>query len=46
MSPVNSPLAGLVTQDVGAREGFALSGIALTLVATLGWRALTEDTPV
>jgi MFS family permease len=44
MSPVNSPLAGLVTQDIGAREGFALSGLALTLVATIGWRPLTRET--
>jgi MFS family permease len=44
MSPVNSPVAGLVTQDIGARQGFALSGLALTLVATIGWRPLTRET--
>jgi hypothetical protein len=46
MSPVNSPFAGLVTQDLGARYGFSLSGVALTLVTVLGWRALTEDAPL
>jgi MFS family permease len=43
MSPVNSPFAGWVTQDFGAREGFSLSGIALALVTVLGWRALATD---
>lgn len=42
-SPVNSPFAGWVTQDIGPREGFALSGLALALVSTLGWRALSRD---
>jgi len=46
ISPVNSPFAGLVTQDLGARYGFSLSGVALTLVTVLGWRALTEDSPL
>jgi hypothetical protein len=43
MSPVNSPFAGWVTQDFGAREGFSLSGVALALVTVLGWRALVSD---
>jgi MFS family permease len=39
--PVTSPFAGWITQDVGPREGFALSGVALAMVASVGWRALT-----
>ena len=46
MSPVNSPFAGWVTQDFGAREGFSLSGMALTLVTLVGWRALNDDTSI
>jgi MFS family permease len=43
MSPINSPFAGWVTQDFGPREGFSLSGVALTLVTLVGWRALAGD---
>jgi len=39
---VNGPLAGWVTQDVGPREGFSLSGMALAAVTLTGWRALTS----
>jgi hypothetical protein len=46
MSPVNSPFAGWVTQDFGARDGFSLSGMALTLVTLVGWRALNDDTSI
>jgi hypothetical protein len=43
---VNGPLAGWVTQDVGPREGFALSGMALAAIAVTGWRVLTrKDAP-
>jgi MFS family permease len=37
---VTGPCAGWVTQEVGAREGFGLSGLALAVVALAGWRAL------
>ena len=40
---VNGPLAGWVTQDVGPREGFALSGMALAAIAATGWRVLTAS---
>jgi MFS family permease len=40
--PVTGPSAGLVTQYVGPREGFGLAGLALAVVATVGWRALSR----
>jgi MFS family permease len=39
-NPVTGPCAGWVTQYVGAREGFGLSGLTLAVVASVGWRAL------
>lgn len=38
--PVTGPSAGWVTQYVGPREGFGLSGLALAVVAMAGWRTL------
>jgi MFS family permease len=38
--PVTGPSAGWVTQYVGPREGFGLSGLALAVVAVAGWRTL------
>jgi MFS family permease len=38
--PVTGPSAGWVTQYVGPREGFGLSGLALAVVALAGWRTL------
>jgi len=43
--PATSPFAGYISQTFGARDGFSLSGLALLLTATIGWRALT-DRPV
>jgi hypothetical protein len=40
--PATSPFAGYVSQTFGARDGFSLSGLALLLTATIGWRALTD----
>ena len=31
-----------MSQTFGARDGFSLSGVALLLTATIGWRALTD----
>jgi MFS family permease len=39
--PVTGPCVGWVTQYVGPREGFGLAGLALAVVASAGWRALT-----
>jgi len=39
---VNGPLAGWVTQDIGPREGFALSGMALAAIAVTGWPTLNR----
>jgi MFS family permease len=41
--PATGPSVGLVTQYVGPREGFGLAGLALAVVATIGWRALTAS---
>jgi hypothetical protein len=38
--PVTGPSAGWVTQYVGPREGFGLSGLALAVVALAGWGTL------
>lgn len=38
--PVTGPSVGWVTQYVGPREGFGLAGVALAVVASVGWRAL------
>ena len=43
--PATSPFAGYMSQTFGAREGFSLSGLALLLTVTIGWRAL-NDRPV
>jgi sugar phosphate permease len=43
--PATSPFAGYMSQTFGARDGFSLSGVALLLTATIGWRALM-DRPV
>jgi MFS family permease len=43
--PVTGPCAGWVTQYVGPREGFGLSGVALAVAASVGWRALTAAAP-
>jgi MFS family permease len=40
--PATSPFAGYMSQTFGARDGFSLSGVALLLAATIGWRALTD----
>jgi hypothetical protein len=40
--PATSPFAGYISQTFGARDGFSLSGLALLLTATIGWRALTD----
>jgi MFS family permease len=37
---ITSPFDGYITQDLGAREGFGLAGVALLLTAGTGWRAL------
>jgi MFS family permease len=42
--PATSPFAGYISQTFGARDGFSLSGIALLITATIGWRALTDVT--
>ena len=38
--PVTGPCVGWVTQYVGPREGFGLPGLALAVIASIGWRAL------
>jgi MFS family permease len=38
---ITGPFDGLITQDLGAREGFGMAGVALLLTAGVGWRALT-----
>ena len=38
----SGPLAGWVTQDVGPRVGFGLSGMALAAIAVTGWPVLTR----
>ncbi|MGD0704879.1 MAG: MFS transporter [Trebonia sp.] len=43
--PATSPFAGYISQTFGARDGFSLSGLALLLTVTIGWRAL-NDRPV
>ena len=40
--PATSPFVGYISQVFGARDGFSLSGVALLLTATIGWRALTD----
>jgi hypothetical protein len=40
--PATSPFAGYISQTFGARDGFSLSGLALLLTATIGWRALMD----
>jgi MFS family permease len=40
--PVTGPSVGWVTQYVGAREGFGLPGLALAVVASVGWRTLSS----
>jgi len=40
--PATSPFAGYISQTFGARDGFSLSGVALLLTATIGWRALMD----
>ena len=40
--PATSPFAGDISQTFGARDGFSLSGVALLLTATIGWRALMD----
>jgi MFS family permease len=40
--PATSPFAGYMSQTFGAREGFSLSGLALLLTVTIGWRALND----
>jgi MFS family permease len=42
MSPVTALVAGVVTQTVGARVGFAVGGASLAGAALAGWRALGE----
>jgi sugar phosphate permease len=40
--PATSPFAGYISQTFGARDGFSLSGLALLVTATIGWRALRD----
>src|ERR1700761_3229734 len=40
--PVTGPSVGWVTQYVGPREGFGLAGLALAVVASVGWRSLSR----
>jgi MFS family permease len=44
-NPLTALLAGLVAQEFGAREGFALAGVALILTAGIAWRALADTRP-
>ena len=39
-NPATGPCVGWVTQYIGPREGFGLAGLALAVVASVGWRAL------
>ncbi|HEY5015684.1 MAG TPA: hypothetical protein VII59_02785, partial [Streptosporangiaceae bacterium] len=39
------PFVGYVTQVDGPRDGLGLAGLALTLTATIGWRALADRRP-
>ena len=43
--PVTGPFVGYVTQVDGPRDGLGLAGLALTLTATIGWRALADRRP-
>ena len=38
--PITSPFVGFVGETVGAREGFAVSGVALIVLAAASWRTL------
>lgn len=38
--PMTSPLVGFVGENVGAREGFAVSGVALIVLSAASWRTL------
>lgn len=38
--PITSPFVGFVSETVGAREGFAASGVVLIVLAVANWRAL------
>lgn len=37
-SPIASPVVGFVGESVGPREGFAMSGVALLVLAAASWR--------
>ncbi len=41
-APITSLMVGLVCEEVGAREGFGLAGVALVLSAAVAWRALRD----
>ncbi|MGC1237613.1 MAG: MFS transporter, partial [Acidimicrobiales bacterium] len=38
--PITSPLVGFVGESVGARESFAVSGVAFIVLAAASWRTL------
>jgi sugar phosphate permease len=38
--PITSPFVGFVGETVGAREGFAVSGVAFIVLAAASWRTL------
>jgi MFS family permease len=38
--PITSPFIGFVGETVGAREGFAVSGVAFIVLAAANWRTL------
>jgi MFS family permease len=38
--PFTSPAVGWVSETAGPRDGFAMAGIALLLIAAVGWRSL------
>jgi hypothetical protein len=38
--PITSPFVGFVGETMGAREGFAVSGVALIVLAKASWRTL------
>jgi MFS family permease len=42
MNPVTGLIVGLVAQRVGARQGFALAGVALILTGLAAWRSLAD----
>jgi MFS family permease len=44
-NPLTALLAGFVAQELGAREGFGLAGVALILSAAVAWRALAHVRP-